>query len=162
MRKRKTSSAPTDQDSAAAPVATPNTSRVSAKTCRRPIPVGQQPAERRAQRHPDEADRADPGQLGRRTAPTAPAQRGHDEGDEADVHGVQRPAQPGADDQPAVLPGEGSRSSRAARVSGVAVAVMRAVSASGRSVAAAQVLLDAVHDALPAGEGVEVGRAGAP
>jgi hypothetical protein len=32
MRKRKTSSAPTDQDSAAAPVASPKISRVSAKT----------------------------------------------------------------------------------------------------------------------------------
>src|SRR4051812_152704 len=36
MRNRKTSSAPTDHDSAAAPVATPKTSRVNAKTCRRP------------------------------------------------------------------------------------------------------------------------------
>src|ERR687894_590517 len=37
MRKRNTSSEATDQASAAAPVATPKTSRVSAKTCRRPI-----------------------------------------------------------------------------------------------------------------------------
>src|SRR5688500_11370015 len=58
---------------------------------------------------------------------------------------------------------KGSRSSRAARGSGVSVAVTRAVSDGGalvaarrRSVAPAQVLLDAVDDALPAGEGAEV------
>src|SRR5919107_1851093 len=37
MRNRNTSSEATDQASAASPVATPKTSRVSAKTCRRPI-----------------------------------------------------------------------------------------------------------------------------
>ena len=70
--------------------------------------VGQQPTERGAQRHPDEADRPDPGQLTRGDAPLLLGeQRRHHEGDEADVHRIQRPAQPGADDQPPVLPGEG-------------------------------------------------------
>jgi hypothetical protein len=43
MRKRNTSSDATDQASAAAPVARPNTRRVSAKTCRRPIRSASRP-----------------------------------------------------------------------------------------------------------------------
>src|SRR3712207_46536 len=43
MRNRKTSSEATDQASAAAPVATPKTSRVSAKTCRRPTAAASSP-----------------------------------------------------------------------------------------------------------------------
>src|SRR5699024_4881480 len=68
--------------------------------------VGQQSAEARADRHPGEAGGGDEGAVGLREVPVD-GQGGDDEGDQADVHRVQRPADAGGAQQPAVLAGEG-------------------------------------------------------
>ena len=65
-------------------------------------PVGEQTAKGGADRHADEADRADPRELGGRQRPLL-GQRRHDERDEPDVHRVERPADAGPDEQSPVL-----------------------------------------------------------
>ena len=68
--------------------------------------IGQKAAEGSAQGHADEAYGCQPGGLGRRDSPVH-SQSGHDEGDETDVHGVEGPANAGAEEKTFVFAGDG-------------------------------------------------------
>ena len=69
-------------------------------------PVGDLPAQDRAQGHADEPDGGDPPGGRRREVPVG-GQGDHDEGDEADVHRVERPPRTRADEEFQVAAGEG-------------------------------------------------------